>query len=253
MSRGVNALKNLMASKLQERIYLDWLIKNQDLVYDSIQETERPDFILEHNDLRIGIEIVNYYAGHRSKRRGSIKKRLESHRNKWVQELIEEYYKNSDIPIYVNMSVPLSYPSYRDFANEIMPILLRSNELKVGNFEHYRIDSPKGVIKLRVYRLPTSEDFKHYSRWQCINDHIGWYDKLVANDDRITSIISEKEDKIETYIQRCDEIWLVIVADAIWTSGMARYFGEERLNMETRFKQVWFLEYPHKVYQLHVG
>jgi len=239
-----------MASKQQERIYLDWFLQRENFVYESLTESEHPDFILNLSDKTVGIEICNIYVGFSSQSKGSEVKRQESHRNKWLKSLTDEYYSQTNVPLWVCMLAPLSYSSYRDAKDDILTFLLQSSRGEIDLSQNHILKTTAGYFQISITRFPNTEEFQRYSGWRCVNDHMGWVAQLTNNDSRITSIVLKKEEKAKSYRSRCDDIWLLIVADSKWASGFARYFGNEHLSLETNFNAIWLLEYPNKSIQL---
>jgi len=234
-----------MARKLQEWIYLEWFLKEESIVYQSIEEADPPDFFLTLNDKRIAVEITNLYYESKPSRKGSKRKQQESHRTQWLKELSDSYYCNNRTPILLKILFPES-ESYRDATSDILTTLSECNKLDVWENERYEVESKPGTIKLFAHRL--SDEFHQYSRWSCINDHMGFVASIT--EDHIVNAVNKKKDRIKSYQPSCDEVWLLLVVDPSWKSGLLQYNGLKPSLEKSGFDSVWLLEYLDKAHQL---
>ena len=160
-----------MASKIQERIYLDWFLKKERIVCQSIEESESPDFFLTLESKRIAVEITNLHREPKPNRKGSKSKQQESQRTQWLKELSDLYYSSNRIPIHLLLKVPES-ESYRDATADILAVLSNCNELGAWESRQYKVKSPAGTFKLFVYRL-TGEYYNHSEKGRYVCKQCG--------------------------------------------------------------------------------
>ena len=233
--------------KLQEQIYLRWFLKEEAIDCNSIEEHDPPDFYIQHDDKRVAIEITNLYLEAKPSRKGSKFKRQESQRNEWLRSLEASYYSRADVPLWVVIQFSTPY-SYQDTENVILDKLCSLSEGKLLSSDQYLIQSKSGPIKLDVTPLPQEERFKNYSGWQISGESFGVVSQTTR--EHIHNAFDKKKQKIHLYRSSCDEVWLLLVADSRWQSGMLRSFGKEFSLEEGVFASVWLLEYDKKTIKL---
>lgn len=191
--------------------------------------------------------MTNLYYEPKQGRKGSKVKQQESHRAAWLESLTNSYYEVSDAPIWVQMLLPTPY-SYQGIANVILEKLCICKDLDVLERKQLEIESKSGMIKLFISPLPHEDRFMNYSGWSIIGEGFGIVTSVT--DEHILNVIDKKISKIESYRCNCDEVWLLIVADGSWQSGMLRYNGLE-LSLDNKgFNEIWLLEYLDSVHQL---
>jgi len=145
------------------------------------------------------------------------------------------------------MLLPTPY-SYQGIANVILEKLCICKDLDVLERKQLEIESKSGMIKLFISPLPHEDRFMNYSGWSIIGEGFGIVTSVT--DEHILNVIDKKISKIESYRCNCDEVWLLIVADGSWQSGMLRYNGLE-LSLDNKgFNEIWLLEYLDSVHQL---
>jgi hypothetical protein len=199
--------------KSLERIYAEWFVKHMGWDECEIHDSERPDFIIDLQDKKIGLEITNLYKDEGKK--GSPQKTKESLNIRWLQKLASEYYKQYSIPIRVQvlMSGSQSLPDPSDLVDEIVKVLPNS-DLELSELEIPILHGIK--IKLYVRRLP--EKFNQYKRWTFVNNHVGWVREI--NNESVKSKIENKRTKATYYKKNLNELLLLIIIDSSTESGM---------------------------------
>lgn len=242
------AEKFRMANKLQERIYVEWFLKEKGFDYQLLEDADPPDFFLTLQKKRIGVEVTNIFNEPNSGRKGSKSKRQESHRIQWLQKLSLDYYQKCEIPIAVKILLPCSEELQIDTSCDVLEALFKNSELDDWEHKVHILDCDRRIIEVFVQRLPKKFIFKGYSRWTCINDHMGWV--APVSKDHIAHALREKEKKLDTYRLDCDGVWLLAVIDRSWKSGQLNFDGNVLPIQETLFDSVWLLEYPIKIHEL---
>lgn len=237
-----------MANKLQERVYLEWFLKENAIEYLCISESEAPDFYMIQDGNRIGIEVTNIFVEPNPGRKGSKSKRQESLRAQWLRQLSSDYYEKCTIPIAVKINLPYSEELRADMSCEVLTVLLRSVEIAAWEWKTYELDCDGRGVEMHVQRLPNIADFDRYSRWTCITDHSGWV--AAVSKEHINNALRKKQKKLRRYSMNCDEVWLLLVVDRSWKSGKLDLNGSQFALKNTAFGSVWLLEYPIKTHRL---
>lgn len=237
-----------MASKRQERVYVDWFLEKTGTPYHDIQETEAPDFLLSIDGRRIALEVTRVFIEPNPGRKGSTSKRDESHREQWLQALAERYYDRGGVPIWVQVLLPGLVTLDEDSSAEILASLLKSNELAESEQGRYELDLTPGMVKLFVRRLPLGDWSSRYSRWACQNDRMGWAVPLTS--DHLESVVRKKEDSLRKYRVDYDEAWLLIVVDGSRRSGILDVPSMTPRLGASEFDSVWLVEYLNTVQKL---
>jgi hypothetical protein len=237
-----------MASKIQERMYVEWFLGKTGRAYHGVQEADPPDFILFIDDRRIALEVTRLFIEPNPGRKGSISKRDESHRAQWLKSLADRYYGQTDVPIRVQVCLPGLASLDEDSSAEVLSSLLKSNELAEWEQRRYELDLAPGTVKLFVRRLPPGDRFARYSRWGCQNDQMGWAEPLSL--DHIGNAVRKKEASLPKYRADYDEAWLLLVVDGSRRSGMLNVPKATPQLKESEFDSVWLVEYLEGVQKL---
>jgi hypothetical protein len=237
-----------MANKQIERMYLEWFLKTNNIESHNIKDKEPPDFHMTHHNKRIGVEVTNIYNEPCPGRKGSKSRRIECIHGQWLNRLSLDYYQKSETPVAVKVILPCSEELQTDISNDVLSVLLESNKLREWEWEIYNLDIDNKAIEICLQRLPNTNGLKGYSCWTCITDHSGWVAPVTM--DHITYALQKKEDKFKTYMIECDEVWLLLVIDKSWKSGMLTFDSHDFVFRDTVFDSVWLLEYPIKSYEI---
>ena len=232
-----------MASKIQERIYLEWFLKQESITFTNIQEHENPDFLIQIGSRVTGVEITNLYLESSPGKKGSKIKAVESARTKWLLALAVSYYKQHSTPIRLNLwtNSPLS----EELSGEILSALGASSQLPL--FKRVRIDiklPPGSRCVADVTRLPAK--FSAYSRWTFLNDHISFVGDITR--EHILHALNKKSRRVADYLRCCDRVWLLLVADSSWNSGSFQIPNQLPIVVPSGFVKIWLLDYSETVH-----
>lgn len=196
-----------MATKLHERIYLEKALELLDLDLQ-VADREAPDFELSNGHEIWGIEVRNLFKDEHPKR-GSKSKTEESLNTKQLQKIANRYYENNATPILLKILGVKSIEPYSDLIlNAIVERMPRQP------FSNEKICLNKGPT-LYVTDLPAEQS--KYSRWDIVNDRVGWVKKLTLED--LQKAINIKSEKLTSYILRYSKVDLLLVCDRLNNSG----------------------------------
>jgi len=236
-----------MDKKEDEKAYLSMFLELAKFEDCDIIDNESPDFGLhfKNSDKIIGLEITNLFVDNSKK--GSMKKREENKRYKFLNELSSEYYRKFDTPIKVQILSRFDTNYSNNIQNKIISHLKISNSLTV--WENYSIEinlHRNEQLKIWIMRLPNK--FKNFSNWKIINNHVGIMSPI--NNENIQHRLKEKEKKIPQYLKKYNEVILLIVADKSVTSGFFKLPNKPIEDIKTGFASIYLMIYPDQYIQL---
>jgi hypothetical protein len=198
-----------------ERIYVEWFIKEMKWNKVSIVDDEEPDFGIVLLDKKIGLEVTNLFKYVTQK--GSLIKREESIKDKWLLEVANEYYKLSSIPIKVSIRfIRGGKCDPKLVARE----LANRNNMGILEKSEFVLEISKNChLYIYVTILPGGiEELRNYKRWTVLNNYCGWSSELTEKS--LVDVIKRKADKLERYRKKYENVSLLIVADRTKCSGM---------------------------------
>jgi hypothetical protein len=233
-----------MASKIQERIYLNWFLESVGWTDCAIEDKDPPDFLLHVQDRVIGVEVTNIYVD--EKKKGSKRREQESYKQKQLRRLAQRYYEKTAVPILVKANMR-ACTSPIDLDQTVFS-LLECAELRVWEEAKVELETcSRGALLLYVRRLP--KEFTRYARWICIDNQVGWVQEL--SNEIIMKAVKKKQDKLVKYRSVCEHTTLLLVADRTLNSGRLEWTGEPLSAVrDCGFDSVWVLIYPLKVHKV---
>ena len=244
-----------MNKKERERAFLRE-VKRIDPEFPSGQvvDSESPDFIIDLTPKVLGIEIVEYVRGQNSGE--SALRRREVVGQKTINRAKDEFYKSSDVPLYIIFSwYPHRYPRQSEIT-ELANVTVRAiqNNIPQNLFESILIPNSsfdgtpleKFVRSIRITRVRNEGQIL----WSSIESGF-----IGAAASEIQAIISSKNEKVKQYKTKCDHTWLIIVADG-WHISSTANLEEDALNYEyhSEFDRVIFYDHQeHKIKDLIIS
>lgn len=204
--------------KGHERFVLDCFLKLSGLGFVVCEQREGPDFLLEDEAGRFGLELVQIFNDRQPAERPGVlvspKRRLESERDRYLADLARHYYRLGGLPVSVLSTLPRSsqWPDVEKLAQR----MIRRAQGAVGNFSTIRL-APHG--SLLVHRL--LEECAGYSWWRDVQNSTG----LLATNwvDDLQVVIREKAALVERYRLASPRVSLLLHADSTRASGMIRW------------------------------
>ena len=188
----------------------------------TVEDFEKPDFVLHRPKQTIGLEVTRYF------RKGVSRIKSDREREAVIEKLcdsaLQRCLQMSDALIYVSTQwVTNSYPRKNDvpqivecLANAVIAHLPTSidNSRELTSVELQRLGLNKWVTSLFILHLPTGA----FSSW---SPGINGPSSIIAQE--LQAIINQKNAKIAAYHSKrtFDQLWLLIVADGAAISSYA--------------------------------
>jgi uncharacterized protein YciU (UPF0263 family) len=183
-----------------------------------IIDNESPDFLIKQNTQIIGVEIVDYV-------RGQIEGESVERRNEVLWQKVANTAKGlfetkHNIPLLIhfhwNKRHFLRQAEISRLANDFVRLV--ENHIPEKLFGNIRIglDELEGTLLDDVCHSITITRVRNdkQSLWSFISS--GW---IEVQTNEIQYLIDAKNDKTQDYLRRCDETWLIIVADGHYISS----------------------------------
>ncbi len=183
-----------------------------------IVDRESPNFLIEQDAKIIGIEIVDYVRG--QNKGESEERRNEVLWQKVANEAKEKFEAKHNIPLLVhflwNKHHNLRQSEISQLAVNAVNII--EKHVPIQLFESVRIGSDeldntlleKVCHSIKAWRVRNEKQ----SLWSLISS--GW---IEVQTDEIQSLLVSKNGKVQEYLQVCDTVWLIIVADGRYISS----------------------------------
>lgn len=93
-----------MASKVEERIFVEGFLSRLGPGYAILEERESPDFLVSDGQERFGLEVAQVFRDQSPT--GSPTKAAESRRAQYLRKLASSYYSKSGLPSLVKANIP---------------------------------------------------------------------------------------------------------------------------------------------------
>lgn len=178
----------------------------------TVIDSEQPDFLISVNQKIIGVELVDYVRGQNkgdsSYRRNEVLWQRVTDKAKVVFET--QHAEPLMVHLHWYKHKHLHQSEVNPLANEIATII--KNHIPVGLFDTIQIKNKEmGNGRLSFYAHGihvTRTRNKEQSLWSFINS--GFISVPVTE---LQELINNKDIKVTEYLKKCDEVWLVIVAD----------------------------------------
>lgn len=225
--------KSRSQQKGRERFFTEEAAKNLGKEWCLGLDRERPDFIITEGEKRFGLEVTYLFAGPIDKH-GSHRKKVESYKQKIVNNLRDKYEEYANTPLEVKLVGDLCLKNVDEVVSILLGLSLSTKP--IGHQDRFEVD--KGLAKLSVYATRAIR-----ANWYYVNHRVGWVDRKPL--DRINAAIEDKAKKLQEYRTHTnlDDIRLLIVADRRMDSGKLSLEGAQALDLRG-FQIVYFYSYP---------
>lgn len=227
-----------MASKVQERIFVEGFLQRCPDALSLIAERESPDFLMRDHRGEFGLEVAQAFRSNGVA--GSPAKAAESRRVKYLRGLASAYYQAGGMPLLVKAILP-------DQPDFVLATLIEKLKVERTDKPWERtsfVFSPSAEFYLTALPAEAGE----YKRWLCINNSVGWVGRLHA--DLLTPRIREKAAKINYYRQAANRVALLLVVDRTCESGMLQWRADEPPPHTVGFEMVYLYIHPFEVFRL---
>lgn len=226
-----------MIKKETERFFVEWFVDKIGWDHCEVFDDEGSDFKIKFPDKTIGLEVTNLYKDEKLK--GSLIKRNEVFRNKWLLDASEQYYAISGFPLKVQVLIK-SGELDGDPGDLAFELSQRSNTQNGERAEFEFKATNKCNLKISFLRLPNK--FERYNRWDFIDSHVGFSRPI--DESLIRDKVKNKATKLPRYKERYNEIILLIVLDRTFESGMFHSVNDEMVLPDYGFSSVYLAFYP---------
>lgn len=205
-------------------------------------EHERPDFVINLPSLILGIEVVDYVRGQNNN--GSSIRQREIVGQRMADTARLKFLALHSEPLVVNFFFHAGkYPStieVEELAHRASALI--ANRTPQNLFEHIRLGHEqlenygleKYVSAIQILRVSNERQ----SLWSF--QESGVVDGQI---NELRNLIASKEARVGDYLQHCDKVWLVIVADGRHISSMVEFDDDVRQHpFSTRFDRILFYD-----------
>lgn len=243
--------------KRQEETYLRRFRENfADFPEGTILPNEHPDFLVKTSRGRVGIELTEYHVREPSESRGSPMRAREETEDEVLRRAVDQYRSKGLPPVVVNV---LWHPhralgrrriselatDLADLVQEHLPETDHSTTIHDHRHPAGR-PLPQEVASVTVIRR------KSISKDSWTPVRAGFVPTITPLD--LQQIMRNKEAKVPSYRQHCQEVWLLIVARGFEPSTFGDLESEiEGYEFQSGFDRIFFLHhFDGSVSELHV-
>src|SRR5918997_3241469 len=251
-NRGLRA-----SQKATERAYLERFRQNlAGFPEGEVVSSERPDFLIEEQSRRIGIEVIEYHIQEPDEGWGSSMRAREGTEDK-VLRMASEQHQSKGLPpvaVQVHWTPHQAFRSLRvqELATSLAALVQEhlpqpGHEATIRHRRHPAWSSlPEEVTSLSIDRRI------NFSRNSWTSVRGAFVPTLTPLE--LQQVMRSKEDKVRSYRQQCREVWLLIVGRGFEPSTFGDLGPEvEAHEFETTFDRAFFLHYfDGSVSELHV-
>jgi len=238
--------------KRLERFYLDEFLKLLGVVPDNIQEIESPDFILDINKIRIGVELTEFHSDSKGEH-GQPRRLIEESWKSLQQSIMDSVRKNGELDKtcgFLNFRV-LDLPPKSKYDSFIKELILLSLDMIKTNIQRTKPGPNFPLLRkyLKEFELKKT-NIRISWEWNYIADSIGLTEPELIN------AIQPKIERSSDYKEKgFDELWLLIVSGSYLSQTMPTHLGDilqsfdmaDGLLKESFFKKVYIYQYMLRV------
>jgi len=202
-----------MASKIQERIYVEAFLSRMERRHTIVEERESPDFLIAVEGERFGLEVAQVFRDQAEvANSGSAAKAAESRRNKFLSQIATAYYTAHGLPLHVQALFS------DQFAIERTGLIDQIKHARPStHWERTKINMDGATFYLTA--LPPEAGL--YTRWGCVNNAVAWSGQI--GPEHVLPVIEEKASHLARYRLVAPCIELLLVVDTTRASGMVRW------------------------------
>jgi hypothetical protein len=230
-----------MASKIQERIYVEAFLARLNEPHVIITDRESPDFLVAVGDEQFGLEVAQVFRDQASAGgAGSPAKAVESQRSKFLRQLSLDYYAAGGLPLHVQalFSDPLAVKQHG---------LVQRIKGARPSVPWARTRIEGDGFALRLVSLPP--DAGQYTCWVCVDNSVGWRGQIGPAD--LLPVIQDKASRLAMYRSAVARVELLLVVDGTRASGMVRWDAAQPLPSLHGFDAIHLYFHPKE--SLRIG
>lgn len=204
-------------------------------IKDPESEQDWPDLVVRLGCDTFGLEVREIYAD--EERRGSPKRRGESHRERALERAADEYYKGNAIPVRV-----LFYGEPSDATRLAEKVAWAVQSLEIWGNRRVTLAGGRWMC---VLRLPI--EVGDYRRWMSVSDSVGWVG--TADCELIQKTIGQKAENLNRYHKHLCDVRLLLVADRTRNSGKLCFANTKELDT-AGFDRIHLMSYPEDIIRI---
>lgn len=205
-------------SRQEEAAYFEaFLAVRRDLIFESVEHEDKPDFRGQRGSSRIGVEVTRFSP---TRRPGYPIPEEQESLQRWTMDMARATYQaGGGGPIHVsamfNNDVPLTKKRAGEVAKEIANFLLaETRPLLIYQQSEFDTLFEDAFIPELGYLSAVRVASEDETAWSA--GYHGWVRHADAHD--IHRVLEGKEKRVELYREACDELWLLIVFDVSYGS-----------------------------------
>jgi hypothetical protein len=233
--------------KKRERLFINEVTTiYPDFPSGTISDSEEPDFLISSESQVIGVEIVDYIRGQNQGE--SAYRRNEKLWQQIADMARQEFETHHSDPLMIHFFWhPHRHPRKADVKRlAVSAASIIGQCVPQTLFENIRIDfddiesTPlqEFVVSIYITRVRNNKQVL----WSYTNAGL-----ISISVNEIQDLISSKNAKVTNYLQKCDKVWLIIVADGRYISSNVDLSEEVRHNcFHSQFKKVLFYDRLNK-------
>ncbi|KAA3617861.1 MAG: hypothetical protein D8M58_00055 [Calditrichaeota bacterium] len=207
-----------MDKKEEEIVFVKELFKKLGIKTEP-SNSECPDFIFKHNKVKVGIEVTRIFKNRKIE--GRPLHALESERDSIVKIAMQSYtelekFPALDVAVFFGSYPKLTKAQRYDLAKKLKDLIIQNlpgkdSTVRVNNNFEDLENFPEYFDSIRISNF----SFLTKNYWQV--PVAGFVQKNFIQE--LQDIINVKNTKLDSYKEKCEECWLLVVADSNFPSS----------------------------------
>lgn len=222
-----------MVSKVLERIHAESAGRLLGEDWQLVEIAEPLDFEIRTPKTAFGLEVRQVFAD-QELAYGSAAKREESLNARAVRSLADSCYSSGGKPVSAHFLGPVRSC---DEDGVVTTMLARQPTYPNG-----RAVFNVGELKIYLTALPPA--VQHYRHWLCVNDRVGWLRDATSIE--LQCAVDSKASNLQLYLQKFEEVVLLLVADRTFNSGLLQAHEDLSVN-SPGYSAIYFLSHPERI------
>lgn len=201
-----------------------------------INNSESPDFIIKQDNKIIGIELVDYVRGQNEGE--SLKRRNEILHENLIKKAREKFESKHHIPLMIRIIWKENHSFHQseitELAKDVVSLVEKNIPLQLFEQIDIEWDELYGTSLENICDSIIVIRVRNENQWSDIPSD--WTEIQI---DEIQQLINAKNDKVQDYLQHCETVRLIIVADGNYMSSNIDLTDEVTNNIfKSPFEQV---------------
>jgi hypothetical protein len=209
-----------------------------DLPQGTAMSTESPDFLFQSESKLLGIEITDFVR--RVKRDSPLSLRTVENLHAMValqaKAIFEAKY---DIPLWIALHwddrFRFSKKDVPRVASQLIDVIEKDIPREIYEGTSFNWDSHGDFPIFEALHRISVRRLKDRTKGVWAEVESGFIGGTIAD---IQEIVDAKEPKVQSYLTKCDEVWLLIIADGTHISSTLDFDVEPSATLHTQFARV---------------